>query len=283
MKQTLFEIFKHELSYEGRTVDEIERVVYTDKYDLDVTKTFELMDELSDEVPELVDIVFYGKDFKVKHAYDYEDCESVFSVISLKKPRKTKAYDPYSLVDTVYDDDFQMPVPFKTEKYKVREAKEKAERKAEYEKAKRETEAKERAKFTEILDDLRKVERESLPDFTVYGKFGGSYAVVPKEIICGSDGMFFPKTLRDKLPEEYKYVVDYVGYAGYEPNDTLPKLFGRYTDATKDGYPEYMRDFYETAISEKLLFPIIGISAQSSYKFDLSAEELMEKILSYIK
>lgn len=133
---TLLDTFKRELSYEGRTIDEIERVVYSGKYDLDVAKTFELMEVLGDKAPELVDIVFYGKDFKVTHVYDFDDCESVFSVISLKKPRKTKAYDPYSLVDTVYDEDFHMPVPFKTEKYKVREAKEKAERKAEYEKAK---------------------------------------------------------------------------------------------------------------------------------------------------
>lgn len=115
---TLLDTFKRELSYEDRTIGEIERVVFRDKYDLDLKKTFELMEDLGDRTPELIDIVFYGKDFKVTHVYDFEDCESVFSVISLKKPRKTKAYDPYSLVDTVYDDDFKMPVPFKTENIK---------------------------------------------------------------------------------------------------------------------------------------------------------------------
>lgn len=280
---TLFENFKRELGYEGRSIDEIERVVYSGKYDLDLKKTFELMEGLDDKAPELVDIVFYGKDFKVTHTYDIDECESVFSVISLKKPRKTKAYDPYSLVDTVYDEDFHMPVPFKTEKYKVREAKEKAERKAEYEKAKREADAKQKAKLDELLDKMRAMKKEPLPDYTIYSKFGGAYAVVPERLIRESQGVLLSKALRDKLPEEYKYVVDYVGYAGYEPDDTLPKLFGRYTKQTKDTYPDYMQEFYEKAISEKLIFPILGISAQSSYDFTLTATELMEKIISYLK
>lgn len=280
---TLFESFKRELGYEGRTIDEIERVVYSGKYDLDLKKTFELMEDLGDRAPELIDIIFYGKSFKVVHHYNFDDCESVFSVISLKKPRKTKAYDPYSLVDTVYDEDFHMPVPFKTEKYKVREAKEKAERKAEYEKAKREADAKERAKLSELLDKMRAMKSESLPDYTIYSKFGGAYAVVPERLIRESQGVLLSKALRDKLPEEYKYVVDYVGYAGYEPDDTLPKLFGRYTKQTKDTYPGYMQEFFEKAISEKLIFPILGISAQSSYDFTLTATELMKKIISYLK
>lgn len=280
---TLLDTFKRELSYEGRIIDEIERVVYSGKYDLDAAKTFELMGGLGDKAPELVDIAFYGKDFKVTHVYDFEYCESVFSVISLKKPRKTKVYDPYSLVDTVYDEDFHMPVPFKTEKYKVREAKEKAERKAEYEKAKREADAKQKAELDELLDKMRAMKKELLPDYTIYSKFGGAYAVVPEALIHESQGVLLSKALRDKLPEEYKYVVDYVGYAGYEPDDTLPKLFGRYTETTKGTYPDYMQEFFEKAISEKLIFPILGISAQSSYDFTLTATELMEKIISYLK
>lgn len=280
---TLLDTFKRELSYEGRTIGEIERVVYSGKYDLDLKKTLELMESLGDKAPELVDIVFYGKDFKVTHVYDFEYCESVFSVISLKKPRKTKVYDPYSLVDTVYDEDFHMPVPFKTEKYKVREAKEKAERKAEYEKAKHEADAKQKAELDELLDKMHAMKKELLPDYTIYSKFGGAYAVVPETLIRESQGVLLSKVLRDKLPEEYKYVVDYVGYAGYEPDDTLPKLFGRYTETTKDTYPDYMQEFFEKAISEKLIFPILGISAQSSYDFTLTATELMEKIISYIK
>lgn len=280
---TLLDTFKRELSYEDRTIDEIERVVFRDKYDLDLKKTFELMENLGDRAPELIDIVFYGKDFKVTHAYDFEDCESVFSVISLKKPRKTKVYDPYSLVDTVYDDDFKMPVPFKTEKYKVREAKEDAKRKAEYEKAKREADAKQKAELDELLDKMRAMKTEPLPDYTIYSKFGGAYAVVPETLTHESQGVLLSKALRDKLPEEYKYVVDYVGYAGYEPDDTLPKLFGRYTKQTKDTYPGYMQEFFEKAISEKLIFPILGISAQSSYDFTLTATELMKKIISYLK
>ena len=70
-----------------------------------------------------------------------------------------------------------------------------------------------------------------------------------------------------------------VCYAGYEPDDTLPKLFGRYTEHTKDTYPGYMQEFFEKAISEKLIFPILGISAQSSYDFTLTATELNEKNL----
>lgn len=280
---TLLDTFKCELSYEGRTIDEIERVVFYDKYDLDLKKTFELMEDLGDRAPELIDIVFYGKDFKVTHTYDFKDCESVFSVISLKKPRKTKVYDPYSLVDTVYDDDFKMPVPFKTEKYKVREAKEDVKRKAEYEKAKREADAKQKAELDELLDKMRAMKTEPLPDYTIYSKFGGAYAVVPERLIRESQGVLLSKALRDKLPEEYKYVVDYVGYAGYEPDDTLPKLFGRYTKQTKDTYPGYMQEFFEKAISEKLIFPILGISAQSSYDFTFTATELMKKIISYLK
>lgn len=276
---TLFDRFKDELRYEGHTIGDIERVVFRDKYDLDVEKTFELMKDLGDDEPELVDIVFYGKSFKVVHCYDFEEYESVFSVISLKKPRKTKVYDPYSLVDTVYDETLQMAVPFKTEAYKAYEAKEQAKRKAEQEAAK----AKQKAELDELLDKMRAMKTEPLPDYTIYSKFGGAYAVVPERLIRESQGVLLSKALRDKLPEEYKYVVDYVGYAGYEPDDTLPKLFGRYTEHTKDTYPGYMQEFFEKAISEKLIFPILGISAQSSYDFTFTATELMKKIISYLK
>lgn len=277
---TLLDTFKRELSYEGRTIDEIERVVFRDKYDLDVAKTFELMEGLGDKAPGLIDIVFYGKDFKVTHVYDFEDCESVFSVISLKKPRKTKAYDPYSLVDTVYDKTLSMAVPFKTESYKAYEAKRDAERQA-----KRDAEKAEKiAELDKLLDGMRELHREPLPGFTIYGKHGGSYAVVPERLICDSQGFSLSPDLRDKLPEEYRHAIDYVGYAGYELySDTLPKLFGRYTKRTKDTYVDYLRDFYDKAIEEKLIFPILGISYESAGVIGEPAEELMKKIISYIK
>lgn len=277
---TLLELFKRELGYEGRSIDEIERVVFHGKYDLDVTKTFELMEGLGDEVPEFVDIVFYGKDFKVTHVYDFEDCESVFSVISLKKPRKTKVHDPYSLVDTVYDKTLSMAVPFKTESYKAYEAKHEAERQA-----KRDAEKAEKiAELDKLLDDMRKLDREPLPEFTIYSKHGGSYAVVPEKLIRESGGFFLSKDLRDKLPEEYRHAIDYVGYAGYELySDILPKLFGRYTERAKSQYVDYMRDFYDKAIEEELIFPIIGISYESAGIIGEAPEELMEKIISYIK
>lgn len=277
---TLLDTFKRELSYEGRRIEEIERVVFRDKYDLDLKKTFELMEDLGDRAPELIDIIFYGKDFKVTHVYDFEDCESVFSVISLKKPRKTKVYDPYLLVDTVYDDDFKMPVPFKTEKYKVREAKEDAKRKAEQEASK----VKKIAELDELLDEMRALHRDPLPEFTIYGKYGGSYAVVPERLIRESDGFRLSKDLRAKLTEEYHHTVDYVGYVGYHPDDKeLPKLFGRYTERSKSTYVDYMQDFYATAIKEKLIFPVIGISYESADIRDEPAEDLMKKIISHIK
>lgn len=277
---TLLDTLKTELSYDGFTIDDIERVVFKDKYDLDVAKTFELMKDLSYSQPELVDIVFYGKGFKVTHRYDYEDCESVFSVITLKKPRKTKVYDPYSLVDTVYDNTLHMAVPFKTESYKAYEAKMEAEKQA-----KREAEkAKKIAELDELLDEMRALHRDPLPEFTIYSKHGGAYAVVPERLIQKSDGFILSSDLRDKLPEEYHCVVDYAGYAGYHPDDKeLPKLFGRYTEHSKSTYVDYMQDFYETAIKEKLIFPVIGISYESAGITGEPAEELMEKIVSYIK
>lgn len=277
---TLFDKFKDELSYEGHTIGDIERVVFKDKYDLDVEKTFELMEDIKGDEPELVDIVFYGKSFKVVHRYDYEEYESVFSVISLKKPRKTKVYDPYSLVDTVYDETLQMAVPFKTEAYKAYEAKEQAKRKAEQEASK----AKKIAELDELLDEMRALHRDPLPEFTIYGKYGGSYAVVPERLIRESDGFRLSKDLRAKLPEEYRHTVDYVGYVGYHPDDKeLPKLFGRYTERSKSTYVDYMQDFYATAIKEKLIFPVIGISYESADIRDEPAEDLMKKIISHIK
>ena len=90
--------------------------------------------------------------------------------------------------------------------------------------------------------------------------------------------------MRDKLPEEYRHAIDYVGYAGYELySDTLPKLFGRYTERTKSQYVDYLRDFYDKAIDEKLIFPILGISYESACIIGEEPEELMKKIISYIK
>lgn len=246
------------------------------------------MGELEDASSSLV---FYGKDFKIQI---FEDSEAglYFGLISLKRPRKTKEYKPLSLKRSWYSEEFGTYIPFKTDEMLKKDEEERLEKER---KQKEYAENEKRdmlAKFKKQREELEKEGVQNVPDFTIWhGNGGGVYAIVPRSFTAQSGSVFLQPDLRDKLPDDLKYTVDYVGLCGY--NDGKWWLYGRFTDyvLNKDYVSRpYFRDHYDSMMNDGLLRPVIGISREKIYKVDglpndikLAGKELMAKILDYLK
>ena len=198
-------------------IDKIEYVTFNDIY-LDLQETYQLLDDM-EYMSELEDasssLVFYGKDFKVKVFEDVED-GLYFGMISLKRPRKTNEYKPLSLKQFWYSDEFGTYIPFKTDKMLQKENEKQIERDRQQKERAENLKRDMLVKFKKQREDLEKVGVQNIPDFTIWhGKGGGVYAIVPRSFTAQSYGVTLQSDLCDKLPDDLKYVVDYVGLCGY--------------------------------------------------------------------
>ena len=148
------------------------------------------------------------------------------------------------------------------------------------------------AKFKKQREELENVCVQKVPDFTIWhGNGGGVYAIVPRSFTNQSGSVFLQPNLRDKLPDDLKYTIDYVGLCGY--NDGKWWLYGRFTDyvLNKDYVSRpYVQDHYNDMMNDGLLRPVIGISRENIRKVDglsddlkTAGKELMTKILGYFK
>lgn len=274
-------------------IDKIEYVTFNDIY-LDLQETYQLLADMK-YMSELEDasssLVFYGKDFKVKVFEDVED-GLYFGMISLKRPRKTNEYKPLSLKQSWYSDEFGTYIPFKTDKMLQKENEKQIERDRQQKERAENLKRDMLVKFKKQREDLEKVGVQNIPDFTIWhGKGGGVYAIVPRSFTAQSYGVTLQSDLCDKLPDDLKYVVDYVGLCGY--NDRQWWLYGRFTDKVLDNdyaNKPYIRDHYDSMMNDGLLCPVIGISLEKIHTIDGlpdnyidAGKKLMTKIISYLK
>lgn len=273
----------------GNDFDKIEYVTFNNVY-LDLQETYKLLADMK-YMGELQDVssslVFYGKDFKIQI---FEDSYNglYFGLISLKRPRKTKGFKPLSLKQCWYSEEFGTYIPFKTDEMLKNDEEErlgKERKQKEYaEKQKQDM----LVRFKKQRADLEKAGVQDVPDFTIWHNDGNVYAIVPRDFTAQSSGVYLQSDLKDKLPEELRYTVDYVGLCGYD--DGKWWLYGMFTDRTLADHADYVRDHYDSMMKDGLLRPVIGISREKIYKVDglpndieLAGKELMTKILGYLK
>lgn len=273
----------------GNDFDKIEYVTFNNVY-LDLQETYKLLADMK-YMGELQDVssslVFYGKDFKIQI---FEDSYNglYFGLISLKRPRKTKEFKPLSLKQCWYSEEFGTYIPFKTDEMLKKDEEERLEKERKQKEYAEKQKQDMLVRFKKQRADLEKAGVQDVPDFTIWHNDGNVYAIVPRDFTVQSSGVYLQSDLKDKLPEELRYTVDYVGLCGYD--DGKWWLYGMFTDKTLADHEDYVRDHYKSMMKEGLLRPVIGISREKIYKVDglpndlgLAGKELMTKILGYLK
>lgn len=273
----------------GNDFDKIEYVTFNNVY-LDLQETYKLLADMK-YMGELQDVssslVFYGKDFKIQIFEDSYD-GLYFGLISLKRPRKTKEFKPLSLKQCWYSEEFGTYIPFKTDEMLKKDEEERLEKERKQKEYAEKQKQDMLVRFKKQRADLEKAGVQDVPDFTIWHNDGNVYAIVPRDFTVQSSGVYLQSDLKDKLPEELRYTVDYVGLCGYD--DGKWWLYGMFTDKTLADHADYVRDHYESMMKDGLLRPVIGISREKIYKVDglpngleLAGNELMTKILGYLK
>lgn len=273
----------------GNDFDKIEYVTFNNVY-LDLQETYKLLADMK-YMGELQDVssslVFYGKDFKIQI---FEDSYNglYFGLISLKRPRKTKEFKPLSLKQCWYSEEFGTYIPFKTDEMLKKDEEERLEKERKQKEYAEKQKQDMLVRFKKQRADLEKAGVQDVPDFTIWHNDGNVYAIVPRDFTAQSSGVYLQSDLKDKLPEELRYTVDYVGLCGYDEGKWW--LYGMFTDRTLADHADYVRDHYDSMMKEGLLRPVIGISREKIYKVDglpndleLAGKELMTKILGYLK
>lgn len=273
----------------GNDFDKIEYVTFNNVY-LDLQETYKLLADMK-YMGELQDVssslVFYGKDFKIQI---FEDSYNglYFGLISLKRPRKTKEFKPLSLKQCWYSEEFGTYIPFKTDEMLKKDEEERLEKERKQKEYAEKQKQDMLVRFKKQRADLEKVGAQDVPDFTIWHDDGNVYAIVPRDFTSQSSGVYLQSDLKDKLPEELRCTVDYVGLCGYD--DGKWWLYGMFTDKTLADHADYVRDHYKSMMKDGLLRPVIGISREKIYKVDglpndikLAGKELMTKILGYLK
>lgn len=125
------------LQYHHKTENDIEKVYYfpintNQVLQLNIAKTLELLENLEPDGTNLIKLQFKGNDFIIE-SIDVNDNDSdyghtaEFEFHSLTHNTDNVIYTPDSLTNTVYDKDFRIHVPFKTDAY-IKRQKEKEKR-----------------------------------------------------------------------------------------------------------------------------------------------------------
>lgn len=138
-----------------KTEDDIETVYYfpinTNRVlQLNVPKTLELLEKLEPDDTNLIKLQFKGNDFIIE-SIDVNDDDSDYGHIaefefhSLTHNTDNVIYTPDSLTNTVYDEDFRLRVPFKTDAYIKRQKEKEEQQKQAQEKAKQKAKSKRRS------------------------------------------------------------------------------------------------------------------------------------------
>ena len=110
-----------------KTEDDIEKVYYfpinTNRVlQLDISKTLELLENLEPDDTDLIKLQFKGNDFIIESINVNDDDSdyghiAAFEFHSLTHNTDNVIYTPDSLTNTIYDEDFRLRVPFKTDAY----------------------------------------------------------------------------------------------------------------------------------------------------------------------
>lgn len=244
---------------------------------LDTPKTLKLLENLEANGTDLIKLQFKGTDFIIDCIDIIDEDDEYNHSISFKFYPFTYAtnniiYTPDSLTNTVYDDDFRLCVPFKTDAYIRRQKEKEEQQKQAQEKAKQKAKEKQINYYNNKLTALKNSHLQKPELFSIYPstKEERKAAKLSNKRLLHVPLPFITKTNPDDTPhQDYKdilglYLYEKIDFAGCTlPNDqdTAFRLFRLQPDNDFDNQWHYPTNhYYKSLYKNNLVFPVFVIN-----------------------
>lgn len=270
------------LQYHHKTEDDIETVYYfpinTNRVlQLDISKTLELLENLEPDGTNLIKLQFKGNDFIIE-SIDVSDDDSDYGHIaefefhSLTHNTDNVIYTPDSLTNTVYDEDFRLHVPFKTDTYIKRQKKKEKQQKQAQEKANQRAKEEQINYYNNKLTSLKNSQLKKPELFEIYPstKEERKASKLSNKRFIHVPLSFVTKTNADDKPHhEFKDVlglyfyekIDFAGCAIPNDYDTAFKPFRLQPDKDFDKLWKHPTShYYKSLYKDKLVIPVFVIN-----------------------
>lgn len=265
-----------------KTEDDIETVYYfpinTNRVlQLNVPKTLKLLENLEPNDTDLIKLQFKGTDFIIDCIDIVDEDDEYNHSISFKFYPFTYAtnnivYTPDSLTHTVYNEDFRLHVPFKTDAYIKRQKEKEEQQKQAQEKAKQKAKEEQINYYNNKLTSLKNSQLQKPERFSIYPstKEERKAAMLSGKRLIHVPLSFVTKTdANDKPHHEFKDVlglyfyekIDFAGCAIPNDYDTAFRPFRLQPDKDFDKLWKYPTNhYYKSLYKDKLVFPVFVIN-----------------------
>lgn len=244
---------------------------------LSVSKTLELLENLEPNGTDLIKLQFKGTDFIIDCVDIINEDDEYNHSISFKFYPFTYAtnniiYTPDSLTNTIYDNDFRLYVPFKTDAYIRRQKEKEKQQKQAQEKAKQKAKEEQINYYNNKLTALKNSRLQKPELFSIYPstKEERKAAKLSNKRLLHVPLPFITKTNPDDTPhQDYKdilglYLYEKIDFAGCAiPNDydTAFKPFRLQPDKDFNKLWKYPTNhYYKSLYKDKLVVPVFVIN-----------------------
>ena len=278
----LRENLNNSLQCHHKTEDDIETVYYfpinTNRVlQLNVPKTLKLLENLEPNGTDLIKLQFKGTNFIIDCIDIVDEDDEYNHSISFKfypftHDTDNTIYTPDSLTNTVYDEDFRLHVPFKTDAYIKRQKEKEKQQKQAQEKAKQRAKEEQINYYNNKLASLKNSQLQKPELFSIYPstKEERKTAMLSTKRLIHVPLSFVTKTDADDKPHhEFKDVlglyfyekIDFAGCAIPNDYDTAFKPFRLQPDKDFDNLWKYPTShYYKSLYKDKLVFPVFVIN-----------------------
>ena len=244
---------------------------------LDISKTLELLEDLEHDGTDLIKLQFKGNDFIIE-SIDVDDDDSdyghiaTFEFYAFTHNTDNIIYTPDSLTNTVYDEDFRLRVPFKTDAYIKRQKEKEEQQKQAQEKAKQKAKQEQINYYNNKLASLKNSHLKKPELFSIYPstKEERKATKLSNKRLIHVPLSFVTKTDADDKPyHEFKdilglYLYEKIDFAGCVlPNDydTAFKPFRLQPDNDFNNQWNYPTNhYYKSLYKDNLVFPVFVIN-----------------------
>lgn len=244
---------------------------------LNIAKTLELLENLEPDGTDLIKLQFKGNDFIIE-SIDVNDDDSDYGHIaefefhSLTHNTDNVIYTPDSLTNTVYDEDFRLHVPFKTDTYIKRQKEKEKQQKQAQEKANQRAKEEQINYYNNKLTSLKNSQLKKPELFEIYpstkeerkaAKLSNKRFIhVPLSFVTKTDANDKPHhEFKDVLGLYFYEKIDFAGCAIPNDYDTAFKPFRLQPDKDFDKLWKYPTShYYKSLYKNKLVFPVFVIN-----------------------
>lgn len=244
---------------------------------LNIIKTLELLENLEPDNTDLIKLQFKGTDFIIDCIDIVDENDEYNHSINFKfypftYNTNNVIYTPDSLTNTVYDEDFRLHVPFKTDTYIKRQKEKEKQQKQAQEKANQRAKEEQINYYNNKLTSLKNSQLKKPELFEIYpstkeerkaSKLSNKRFIhVPLSFVTKTDANDKPHhEFKDVLGLYFYEKIDFAGCAIPNDYDTAFKPFRLQPDKDFDKLWKYPTShYYKSLYKDKLVFPVFVIN-----------------------